>query len=903
SGLISNTWDTNGGAVGLQFGYAYSALNSRTDASQVTDPCYRTAPFDAGACIRAIPVMDGGFGDTPAFDETNFPPAGAVIVPKGAGVRTTDLKRTREAFSTVGQWESSDGRWLATFEWLRSKTNFETEEFSLLAQVNDEANIQAIPQPGTTWTFDDNGLFQSGILSRTNAGGYASPFGGLPFEGLRFERAAEAITQDFSFDLDFTPTDRLRFNVEAQRVTSDLQRDSIIGAMQSWADIALDLSGKTPQVEFVTPAFVPGAPGDYLSSGFYTYYWFALDSRELNEGDLDSLRFDGEYDISEGFIKRARFGARWADRDRVTRNTNFSTWGNLSAPWAGRAGCAPWGAGPGCGASGPGPFGNGFIPGRLYTGLPGQEFATGGGAFTDEFPEYSQLLSPFGDGFQRGNAPAPIANGASWFFGGDDFLGEYLAGETDQQVDEINAFSQTPNATYGVNGRSETNTITGETFECAPFCPSEISDVSETTVAAYARIDFGHDLDNGWVLDGNVGVRYVETEIGRSGIIGFPVPNQFDDPANGGNGDGIAQVSEITGFCGGPALALPDLPGVCSLSSARQAEYAAALTGEAIIDDQEIKFDNWLPSFNVKLDVGNGLLFRGAVSKGISRPDLQLFRGGGRIVDNTAALRDAGNLETGPLFTLATGNRNLRPITSWNYDLSAEWYFSNVGSVTLSLFMKDIEGFVNTGFDTVSYTSDSGTNLDVLVQGPVNDQGGTLKGIEFAHQQTYDFLPGVLSGLGTQVTYTYVDGSDFSNPNLRGFGQSSVTSTVDPLGGGLFVANQPLAGISEHTVNGTVFYERGPLAMRAAYNWRSAFLITPRDDIFPYSPIWQEPSGQLDASIFYAVTDNVKLGVQAVNLLDTVTETTQVIDFDGTRVTRSAFRNDRRYTFLMRFSF
>ena len=104
-------------------------------------------------------------------------------------------------------------------------------------------------------------------------------------------------------------------------------------------------------------------------------------------------------------------------------------------------------------------------------------------------------------------------------------------------------------------------------------------------------------------------------------------------------------------------------------------------------------------------------------------------------------------------------------------------------------------------------------------------------------------------------------------------------------------------------MNATLFYEKGPISTRVAYNWRSDFLITPRDDIFPFSPIWQESTGQLDASFFYAVTDGIKLGVQGVNLLDAVTRTTQVIDFDGTRLTRSAFRNDRRFTFLARFDF
>jgi hypothetical protein len=100
-----------------------------------------------------------------------------------------------------------------------------------------------------------------------------------------------------------------------------------------------------------------------------------------------------------------------------------------------------------------------------------------------------------------------------------------------------------------------------------------------------------------------------------------------------------------------------------------------------------------------------------------------------------------------------------------------------------------------------------------------------------------------------------------------------------------------------------VFYEKGPFAARLAYNWRSDFLQTPRDVIFPFSPIYGESTGQLDGSIFVSVNEHIKLGVQGVNLLDEVTRTSQVIDFSGTRTTRSAFRNDRRYTFLARFDF
>ena len=82
-------------------------------------------------------------------------------------------------------------------------------------------------------------------------------------------------------------------------------------------------------------------------------------------------------------------------------------------------------------------------------------------------------------------------------------------------------------------------------------------------------------------------------------------------------------------------------------------------------------------------------LVRFAASKGISRPDLAAYATGGVIFDNTNALRDAGTLETGPLFAIQTGNRLLEPVEAWSYDLSAEWYFDEVGSLTFSLFRKD----------------------------------------------------------------------------------------------------------------------------------------------------------------------------------------------------------------------
>lgn len=885
--LASNTFDTGQGTFGVQLSYSKSKLKSRTDASQLVDYCYRPADL-SGGCARIFNLNSGGFGDVPNFTPENFPPANSVVVPQFANVRSTTLDRDREAFSAIGQFETLDGDLVMTLEYLRSETSFATEEFALLGRIDDGVSTNR-PRPGTNFEFDENGNFVSGILTQNVGDAYANPFGrgGIPTDSLRFLREVNSVTQDISFDAKMNFTDRFRGKVEMQSLNSNLRRDAVFGALSTWTDIAIDLGGKTPDIQFLAPV---GAPTDYFTSGFNNYYWFGLDSREANEGELFSLAGSLEYDLSDdGFFRKVEVGGRWAARDRINRNTNFSTWGNLSAPWAGRAGCAPWNEGPGCAATG------GFQPGRFFTGLPGQEFAIAGGVYADEVPEASAYRTPFADNFQRGEASTPIAGGGAFFYGGDDFLGEYLSGVTDQQWDEISTLGQSPERfNLGVNGRTRV-LLDGTTVACGPYCPGEVSDVTEITSAAYARVDFGADFDGGASLAGNIGLRYIRTNVSNNSLLAFPDPARFDATSVGGNGDGTVQVAEIAAACRGAGPGVPQQV-FCQLTGSRLAEFAALHTGQLIRDTRDINFDHFLPSFNVRYDNGGGIVVRAAVSKGISRPDLNLFNAGG-------VLGFSGRVTDGPLLSVSTGNRNLRPTESWNYDLSAEWYFGKVGQLSAAFFVKDIKGIVTNGTGLVNYTPPNGNSEEVIINGPANDLSGVLKGVELAYQQTFDFLPGLLSGLGTAVTYTYVDGSDFPNPNISGIGSPSVNSSGQPLNNGPFSGQLPLAGISKHTVNATLFYEKGPLSMRAAYNWRSAFLVTQRDDLFPFAPIFQEAGGQLDGTILYSLTDNIKLGVQGVNLLDETTQLSTVIDYDGTRPISAVFRNDRRYTFIARFDF
>jgi TonB-dependent receptor len=850
--LGSNTFDTEYGTFGLQLAYSQSELFTKTDASQITDPCYRDRSLTAG-CIRVKSVGSGGFTGSTGYNSSNFPPANSVYVPKGAGVRTTDLERYRDAISLVGQWESNDKTLLATVEYLKAHSTNTLEEFSVLALVNDDA-LFPVPAAGTSFTYNGN-QFATGTLTQNTGPG-------IPTEMLRFQQDVEADTEDLSFTLKYNPNEKWAFNFEAQHIQSDREDTGFISAMKTYSDIKIDNTGDTPLVQFLQPG-TTGSPASYFNDPTKTLYWFLLDSQTKNEGDLSSLRLDAKYNFAdEGFFKSARFGTRWSDRSRISRNSNFGNWGNLGDTWTGRGGnwnCADY-----------------------------QAFGCGG-AYVRDFPNSANIRNPFGDNFQRGEAPVPLGNGSAFFFGGDDTVQDYLRGLIRTQAQAITDYTLTPNAWFPISVRTR-NAPGGV------WLPEEISDVNEITKSLYGRMDFGHEFNNGFKLTGNFGMRYIHTTVQSAGLIGTPDPVFFDginivNNINiGGNGDGVVSVAELDRACTNSVNQNQPTPAYCGLSASRKLLFAAAHSNETIDDSADITYQNVLPSFNAKLDIGKGMLFRLAASKSISRPDLSAYATGGTISDNTGDLRSGGTLETGPLFRLGTGNRLLLPVTSWNYDLSYEWYFAKVGSVTAAVYKKEISDVINGGANVRSFTTPKGVTTDVLFNTAVNSKGGDLSGYELTYIQVYDFLPGPLSGLGTQFTYTYVDASDFNNSNL-GSEQSA------------FIGGLPLQGVSEHTYNAVGFYEKGPFAFRLAYNWRSDFLITPRDGIFPFSPIFIDSTGQLDGSISYNLTSKIKIGVQGVNLLDEVTKTNQAIDFAGTQVTRSAFRNDRRYTFYLRFDY
>jgi iron complex outermembrane receptor protein len=240
-----------------------------------------------------------------------------------------------------------------------------------------------------------------------------------------------------------------------------------------------------------------------------------------------------------------------------------------------------------------------------------------------------------------------------------------------------------------------------------------------------------------------------------------------------------------------------------------------------------------LPSANLRFELRPDLVGRISVGRTVTRPDFAQLNPGislSTIVSNTTARTGSG------------GNPSLKPVTSDSLDTSLEWYFAPDGFVTVAYFHRNIDGYIET-----TQATETINGLDYIMTRPSNSGKDKLDGVEVGYQQFYDFLPGVLGGLGLQANATFMDGSM----------ENAVTGV-----------KTEFRGLSKWSYNVAVLYERGPISGRLAYNWRKHFLDTPNFENSGFDLI-ADDTAQLDGSLSYKVGDKLTLTLEGVNLLDT----------------------------------
>ncbi|MBB3472027.1 TonB-dependent receptor [Sphingomonas sp. BK345] len=281
---------------------------------------------------------------------------------------------------------------------------------------------------------------------------------------------------------------------------------------------------------------------------------------------------------------------------------------------------------------------------------------------------------------------------------------------------------------------------------------------------------------------------------------------------------------------------------------ARIVNTKAQLTGNALVDGElrtttsRQNYVDVLPSASFRAKFTDQLQLRLSATETRTRPEYNQLNPAVTI----------GSPGVTPI-TGNSGNINLQPILSTNYDASLEWYFSKTGSLTGAIFRRDVQGFIT----NLNSQVDLGYPTLVTVNRPENGGKGRLQGAEVAFQTFFDFLPGVLSGFGTQLNATYIDASQALPVSLGEAGQDS-----------------DIPGVSKWSYNAVGIYEKGPVSARLAYNWRSRvtnFFAT-------------DPAGQLIGAEFNRPIERLDFSL-SVAAIEAVTLT-----FDVSNITGSPYR-------------
>lgn len=858
SGVFADVFNTGAGKIGFLVNAAYSQVKTGSQGIQ----------FDR------MGIFDGVFGP------------GLQYIPSGIYLRDNLYDRKRYGLSGALQWESNDGSKLVTVQYNRSQYNNSWEEHSVYTSAFTayglptdnrftDASLVA-PRTGTpAFTFDGQGNFLTGDWSSASpyvgeAPLYNAPTAvnaaGRPFfqacypwegctvangnvvrRGPQLDAAANALTnkeytQDISGNFRWNIGDNLRLRFDAQYVKAQVKNYNASVNARTFANANIDLTGKYPKITIDPDKadLVDLSPGGISNANNYSYY-SASDHTEDSDGEEFALRLDGDYELDSDWLDSLRMGVRYSDRDQTVRWGAYN-WQNIANTWAANA-------------------------------------------------SYYNIDRPV---YPAGNYEAAgLPNG---FFGGNDVINQnqFVFFDMDK-LSNLDSFA----AALGrpVTGVGDWNPVcsgvgarAGELprrkgdFGC--YLPSEILKISERTWAGYAMLKFGgpNAQIGGVGISGNIGVRTVWTQDKTAGA--FTFAQAFTDTqllcVRGSD-----QSGRITATAG------------CVTSPDEQSFNG----GGALPATAKANHFHALPSFNLKADWTDKFVSRFAYSRAISRPDIGLLRNFINVNRISPNLADAGNpaiiyapdgvtaIGYNFRYTAQSGNPYLKPIVADQFDATLEYYFNASGSLAATAFYKNFKNYIQSGTYTLPVTN-NGVTRDIIVTGPQNGDGAKIKGVEFAFTTFFSFLPQPLDGLGLQTNFTYVDNGGVQTTQL------TPETAAGTAGGGVSydataVKPSALEGISAYSFNVIGMYEKGPYSLRAAYNWRSKYLVTAIDCCVGL-PIWQKSQGYLDASFRFRATKWLELSVQGSNLLGTDTVLQQQVDNEGTLKPNAWFKNDRR---------
>lgn len=275
---------------------------------------------------------------------------------------------------------------------------------------------------------------------------------------------------------------------------------------------------------------------------------------------------------------------------------------------------------------------------------------------------------------------------------------------------------------------------------------------------------------------------------------------------------------------------------------------------------QESSYANLLPGVHFKYDISNQTVLRLAWTNTLARP-------------NYADLVPSLDVVFGDEEIFA-GNPDLEATTSMNFDVMAEHYFRSVGIVSGGLFYKNIDNFIYTfQGETTDDTFGADTTGFEIFQ-PLNGDGATVFGMEFAFQRQLDFLPGFARNFSVYLNYTYL------------------TSTADGIRNedGEERTDLGLPNTAPNMFNGSLAYADKKFSARLSLNFSDSYI----DEIggSAFDDRYYDTQLFLDFNTSYQFNKNLSIYASINNITDQplryfqgIKERTMQAEYYGQRIT------------------
>lgn len=303
-----------------------------------------------------------------------------------------------------------------------------------------------------------------------------------------------------------------------------------------------------------------------------------------------------------------------------------------------------------------------------------------------------------------------------------------------------------------------------------------------------------------------------------------------------------------SGFLGGLRREVTETTGVARIRSrilSTAAQQLADPVGSAKRDynqvfENEGRYGQNFPSIHLWRDLTPNVKLRSSYTTSFGRPSLANAL-------PSFSFNDANQ-------TVSLGNPALLPQKAKNWDASLEYYFEPSGSFSVGWFHKTIRDFIVSGQETgiVPAGADNdfeGEYVGYKILRSVNAGTSVAQGFEFAYQQQFRFLPGLLKTLRLNTNF-------------------SVTNTHGNFGTvGTYLGNGQVSGFIPRTGNLSISWDYRKFGASMSYNYTS-LNIRSYNASQPSRNQYLAPRELINMNLRYQLPRNLTLNFGVSNLFN-----------------------------------